>query len=212
MRLIDLTHPISPNMPAYPGTEPPVFETGCSIDDIGFLEKKITLYSHTGTHMDAPAHLIKGSKSLDDLPINHFYGNAFLLNCSNIMNQQIKIEDLEPHEAIIKRVEHLLIHTGWSQYWGTEKYFSDYPVLSIETAKWLSGFGLKGFGLDAISADEAETKDYRVHKTLLRNSTIIIENLTNLESLPCNQFIFSCFPLRFEKADGSPVRAVAFVD
>jgi len=76
MKIIDLTHSISPNMPVYPGTEPPVFITGCSIDDISFLEKKITLYSHTGTHMDAPAHLIKGSKTLDLLPIEHFYGKA----------------------------------------------------------------------------------------------------------------------------------------
>ena len=53
MRIIDLTHPISEDMPVYPGTEPPIFETGCSIEEAGFLEKKITLYSHTGTHIDA---------------------------------------------------------------------------------------------------------------------------------------------------------------
>lgn len=67
--LIDLTHPIASNMPVYPGTEPPVLITGCTIDESGFLEKKITLYSHTGTHVDAPAHLIKGAKTLDRLPI-----------------------------------------------------------------------------------------------------------------------------------------------
>ena len=112
-------------MPVYPGTEPPVFITGCSIDDIGFLEKKITLYSHTGTHMDAPAHLIKGSKTLDMLPIEHFYGKAVLLNFANIKSQAIGIKELEPHQDTIKQVDFLLIHTGWSQYWGTEKYFSE---------------------------------------------------------------------------------------
>ena len=212
MQLIDLTHTVSPNMPSYPGTEPPIFKTGCSIDEIGFLEKKITLYSHTGTHMDAPAHLIKGSKSLDELPIDHFYGNAFLLDFANIKNQRIEIKELEPHRDIIKQVEFLLIHTGWSRYWGTEKYFSNYLIFSIEAAEWLNGFGLKGVGLDTISADEADTQDYLVHKAFLRNNTVIIENLTNLEKLPCNKFNFSCFPLKFEDADGSPVRAVAFID
>ena len=77
MKIIDLTHSISPRMPVYPGTEPPIFIQGCSIDEIGFLEKKITLYSHTGTHIDAPAHLIKGSKTLDQLPVEHFQGRAF---------------------------------------------------------------------------------------------------------------------------------------
>jgi len=212
MKIVDLTHSISPNMPVYPGTEQPVFITGCSIDEIGFLEKKITLYSHTGTHMDAPAHLIKDSITLDLLPIDYFYGKALLLNFSNIENQTIGLDAFSPHQDTINLVEFLLIHTGWSQYWGTEKYFSDYHVLSLEAADWLSGFGLKGIGFDTISADEADTQEFPVHKAFLRNNTIILENLTNLEKLPCNQFFFSCFPLSFKGADGSPVRAVAFIE
>jgi kynurenine formamidase len=212
MKIIDLTHAISPNMPVYPGTEPPVFITGCSIDDIGFLEKKITFYSHTGTHIDAPAHLIKGSKTLDLLPIEHFYGKAFLLNVTNIKNRPIGIKEFEPYQDMLKQVEFLLIQTGWRRYWGSEKYFSGYPVLSPEAADWLSRFGLKGLGLDTISADEADTRDFPVHKAFLQNDAIIIENLTNLEQLPYNPFIFSCFPLSFEDADGSPVRALAFIE
>jgi kynurenine formamidase len=211
MKIIDLTHAISPNMPVYPGTEPPAFITGCSIDDIGFLEKKITFYSHTGTHIDAPAHIIKGAKTLDLLPIEHFYGKAFLLNVTNIKSRPIDIKEFEPHLETLMQVDFLLIQTGWSRYWGTEKYFSGYHVLSPAAADWLSRFGLKGLGLDTISADEADTRDFPVHKAFLQNDTIIIENLTNLERLPCNQFIFSCFPLSFEDADGSPVRALAFI-
>ncbi|MFC1819466.1 cyclase family protein [Thermodesulfobacteriota bacterium] len=212
MKLIDLTHSISPKMPVYPGTEPPVFITGCTIDDMGFLEKKITFYSHTGTHIDAPAHLIKGSKSLDLLPVEHFYGKAFLLDFAKNKSRTIGVKELEPHRDVIKQVQFLLIHTGWSQYWGTEKYFTDYHVLSVEAADWLSKFGLRGFGLDTISVDEADTQDFPIHKAFLRNDTIIIENLTNFEKLPCSQFILSCFPLYFEDADGSPVRAVAFIE
>ena len=212
MKIVDLTHSISENMPVYPGTEQPVFITGCSIDEIGFLEKKITLYSHTGTHMDAPAHLIKGSLTLDLLPIEHFFGKALLMNFANIKNQTIGIKEFSAHKDIIKQVEFLLLHTGWSQHWGTEKYFSDYPVLSLEAADWLSGFGFKGIGIDTISADEADSKEFPVHKAFLRNDTIIVENLANLEKLPCNQFVFSCFPLHFKDADGSPVRAVAFIE
>lgn len=212
MKLIDLTHSITPKMPVYPGTEPPLFTTGCSIDDDGFLEKKITLYSHTGTHIDAPAHLIKGSNTLNMLPINHFYGKAFLLNVADSENRIIGTQELELYGNTISQVDFLLIYTGWSLYWGNEKYFSDYPVLSSEAASWLSRFGLKGIGFDAISADKADTQDFPVHKAFLKKDTIIIENLTNLEKLPCDQFIFSCFPLRIEDADGSPVRAVAFIE
>jgi arylformamidase len=209
MRIVDLSHTVSPNMPVYPGTEQPIFITGCSIEEIGFLEKKITMYSHTGTHVDAPAHLIKGANTLDLLGIEHFHGPALMLNFEN--DKSINVSSLEPYEKEIEKIDFLLIHTGWSKYWGTAKYFSDYPVLSLEAADWLSEFQLKGLGLDTISADISETDDYLIHKILLNKSIIIIENLINLLSLPGSTFIFSCFPIKLEDADGSPVRAVAYI-
>ncbi len=210
MGIFDLSHTVSPNMPVYPGTEQPIFITGCSIDEIGFLEKKITMYSHTGTHVDAPAHLIKGAKTLDMLAIEHFHGSALLLNFENYNSKTIDVSSLESYRKEIEKIDFLLIHTGWSKYWGDEKYFSDYAVLSLEAANWLSEFQLKGLGLDTISADSSENDEYPVHKILLNKDTIIIENLTNLLSLPGPTFNFSCFPIKFKDADGSPVRAVAY--
>jgi len=133
------------------------------------------------------------------------------LNFENDKSKTINVSSLEPYEKEIEKIGFLLIHTGWSKYWGTEKYFSDYTVLSLEAANWLSKFQLKGLGLDTISADISETDDYPIHKILLKKNTIIIENLINLLSLPISIFTFSCFPIKFEDADGSPVRAVAYV-
>jgi kynurenine formamidase len=104
-----------------------------------------------------------------------------------------------------------LLSTGWSRYWGDKKYFSDYPVLTIEAAQWLNRFDLKGLGVDTISVDKADSKEFPIHKVFFQNDTILVENLANLETLTCRQFFFSCFPLSFDKADGSPVRAVAFI-
>ena len=84
--------------------------------------------------------------------------------------------------------------------------------MTHEAADLLSGFELKGLGLDTISADDADTRDFYVHKELLKADTIIIENLTNLENLPQTLFGFMCFPMLFKDADGSPVRAVAAVE
>jgi len=209
IRLVDLTHPISPDMPVYPGTDPPVLLPGCSLEQAGFLEKKITFYSHTGTHIDAPAHMLKDHNTLDRLGIDHFYGSALLIKLDNFTGRTIEVPHLAPYREQIAKVEFLLLATGWSQYWGSEKYFLHYPVLSLEAAIWINGFSLKGLGLDTISADTLDSKEYPVHKTLLQENTIIIENLANLAALPGNQFTFSCFPLSFEDADGSPVRAVA---
>ncbi len=211
MKLIDLTHMISPDMPVYPGTEQPVFFTGCSIEEDGFLEKKITLYSHTGTHMDAPAHLIKDHPTLDAFPIGHFYGPAVRLDFKNKRSKTIRVSDLEPYKNQIKNCDFILFHTGWSQYWGTEAYFTGYCVLTPDAADWLGRFQLKGIGLDTISADTADTQTYPVHTALLSRNILIIENLTHLASLPESGFHFSCFPIKFLDADGSPVRAVAYL-
>lgn len=212
MQFIDLSHTISPDMPVYPGTEQPVLKTGCSIEEDGFLEKKITFYSHTGTHMDAPVHLIKNAKTLNQLPISHFCGSAVSINLDGIIETRIELKHIQPFGDTIKESDFVLIHTGWSQYWGTQSYFSQYPVLTLEAAQWLSEFDLKGIGLDTISADTDTTQDYPVHKIFLEKDIIIIENLIQLDQLPGEPFHLACFPLKFESADGSPIRAVAIIE
>ena len=111
MKIIDLTHTISPDMLVYPGTEPPVLTTESTIEETGFLEKKITMFSHTGTHMDAPAHIIKDAKTLDLLPIEQFYGKAFLLDLlkakTDLKSETIDIKELEPHQESIEQGDDL---------------------------------------------------------------------------------------------------------
>ncbi len=212
MKLVDLTHIMRTDMPVYPGTEPPIFKTGCSIEVDGFLEKEITMFSHTGTHIDAPAHLIKEAKTLDQLELNHFYGAALLIDLESSEKSQIEHHDLEPYLEKITKVDFLILKTGWSRYWGTEAYFKDYPVLTLKAATWLSKFNLKGVGLDTISIDNADVKALVIHKIILEKNIIIIENLNNLADIKSPDFMFSCLPLRIEQADGSPVRAVAYVE
>ena len=110
----------------------------------------------------------------------------------------------------IWQAEFILLQTGWSRHWGRKSYFSGYPVLSPEAAEWLSGFGFKGFGMDTMSVDPMDSERLPVHRAFLERETILIENLTNLAAVPCSPFLFSCFPLKLEEADGSPVRAVAY--
>ena len=211
MKIIDLSHYITPTMPVYPGTSPPSFTTPCTIENVGFIEKKITLFSHTGTHIDAPSHIINGATTLDQLPADNFIGKAFLLNLKSIRKPTIDLSDLEHHQNRIRNSEFILLYTGWSRLWGKETYFQGYPVLSLEAAQWLSNFELKGLGTDMISVDEAGSSEFPIHRILLARNIIIIENLTNLQSLPNINFIFSCFPLRIKQADGSPVRAMAII-
>jgi len=210
MNIIDLSHTISPGMPVFPGDDPPVFMNRAVIDEDGFAEKGITLGSHVGTHIDAPAHIIPYAPTLDRMPIDRFVGKGSVIDLTGMTNPEIDTAFLRPYESLFKTSEFVLLHTGRSRFWGQDKYFRDYPILSIESALWVRSFGLKGIGVDAISVDELEAADLPIHKILLERM-LIIENLTNLDKLPKTGFTFSCFPLKLENADASPVRAVALL-
>lgn len=210
MNIIDLSHTISPGMPVYPGDDPPVITNRAAIDEDGFVEKSITLGSHVGTHIDAPAHIIPHSLTLDRMPIERFVGQGSIIDLTGLKYPGIDVSFLKPHETLFKTSEFILFYTGWGRFWGQEKYFRDYPLLSIEAALWIRSFGLKGIGVDALSVDEVEAADLPIHKILLERM-LIIENLTNLDKLPKTGFIFSCLPLKLENADASPIRAVAII-
>jgi len=212
MKVIDLTHTISPHMPVYPGTEPPVITAACSLEKDGFVERRITLYSHTGTHMDAPAHILQGAKTLDALPVSHFTGRACALALTGLESPAIGVGELEPYAELMDRVDFVLLHTGWGRFWGSGRYFEGYPVLTEEAARYLCGRSLKGVGVDAISVDPTPSEKLPVHRILLERDIVVVENLANLEALPEGVFRFACFPLKLQDADGSPVRAVAFVE
>ncbi len=208
MKIIDLSHTITPNMPVYPGTEQPIFIQANSIDQHGFAEKKLTLYSHTGTHIDAPAHIIEDQPKLDDLALSSFYGQA---QCIPIDQPEIEVHHFEQFNGQLHHLDFILIATGWSKFWGEDQYFGGYPVLTPAAADFLCKYKLKGIGFDTISADREDSTDFPVHNTLLQHM-IVIENLTNLEMLIGQNFQLCCFPLKIAEADGSPTRAVALVD
>ena len=81
MKMLDLTHCITPEMPVYPGTEPPRLTAACTMEKDGFRETLLEMYSHTGTHMDAPAHMLPKGRTLDDFPAETFAGRGFVLDC-----------------------------------------------------------------------------------------------------------------------------------
>jgi len=84
MRVIDLTHTIREGMPVYPGTEPPVLAAANSYEKDGFRETMLRMFSHTGTHVDPPAHLFAGRTTLDAFPPEQFIGRALVIDCRGL--------------------------------------------------------------------------------------------------------------------------------
>lgn len=208
---IDLSHLLNEDISVYPGTAKPSFEKLFTVEKDGFAERKISMLTHSGTHMDAPSHLISGGKSVDLFPLDKFNGNAFCIDCTDIPTPEIELDFLKNYNSMIGKNEFIFFRTGWSAKWKSKSYFSDFPVLSTDSAKWLSEFNLKGVGVDAISVDPVNSKNLPNHHILLKQEILIIENLTNLNKVTNKNFVFNCFPLNIEGADGMSIRAVANV-
>ena len=211
MNILDLTYVISPHMPVYPGTEGPTLSPACTYEKDGFQETLLSMYSHTGTHMDAPAHVFSGRASLDELPASQFVGKATVIRCDDLgEGGKITMEHVRKN-PLAEQADFLLFHTGWGQYWGKPEYYGDYPCVTAEVADFLIQTGKKGVGLDTISLDPIAS--LTLHRQVLStNKTVIIENLNNLDKLPEGLFTLCALPLRYENADGSPIRAVAILE
>ena len=213
MKVIDLTHTIKAGMPVFPGTEPPKLDAASTFENDGFRETLLTMYSHTGTHMDAPAHVREDGITLDKFGADKFVGKAIVVDCSDLSEgDTIDISYINKYKGIIEDAEFVLFKTGWDRYWDTEKYYGNFPVISEEVADYLISSNKKGIGLDVISIEDLESEDLPMHHKVLKNNLVIIENLCNLDQIGSDLFTFCALPLKFINSDGASVRAVAILD
>lgn len=211
MKIIDLSHEIHPSIPVYPGTTPPSFVQTHTIEQDGFAEITFSMATHTATHMDAPAHILAGGKTLDRFDAAHFAGRAVVIDALDVPDGTITANRLEPYSSRLEQADFALIHTGWSRYWGEKGYFGGFPALTADAAEKLAGFRLQGVGIDAISVDPIDSYDLPVHHILLEAGILIIENLARLDAIEKDDVHFICLPLKIRDADGSPARAVAII-
>lgn len=209
--VVDLTHTISASMPCFPGCEPPELLELSTVPSRGYAERRISICSHTGTHMDAPAHLLEGGRLLDEYGADRLVGSGIALDLTGLKEPRIRVADLEPLRFEIEGRDFVLLCTGWSGRWGRAGYFQGYPVLTPEAAQWIAERGPKGVGVDMISVDPMDTDTFVVHRIFLEREIVIIENLTRLEALLGRSFLLCCLPLKVRRADGAPARAVALL-
>jgi arylformamidase len=216
IKVIDLTQILNEQMTVYPGTPGPKLEVVNTVEKDGFSEYMLKLVSHTGTHIDAPCHIFKNAKSIDQFPVDKFIGSAIIIPCQD--QKEITLEFLQSFEDKIAQTDFILFFTGWQYKWNTNGYFDNCPTPTMEAAKWLTKFKLKGIGFDAFSIDKIGTADKVTpdnlpnHYIILEKEILLIENLNNLDKLPDHPFTFQCLPLYLEKVDGSPIRAVAIIN
>ena len=183
MLVHDLTHTITEDILVWPGTEQPKLSEGSTFERDGFRETRLEIFSHVGTHMDAPAHMRVDRPQLDELPASAFCGTAWVLDARGCALESAAGADF------------LLVCTGWDRFWNTPEYFGSFPVLSEAAVRRAVELGVKGIGLDTMGIDPMDAEGFPRHHIMFENSLVIVENLCNLTEIAGRRVFFAALRL-----------------
>jgi kynurenine formamidase len=192
-------------MPTYPGDPAVSLSPHATHESDGYRVTACEFGSHTGTHVDAPAHVDPAGRTLEDYPVERFLFDARLADCRGVgAGEAVEVSDLTSPETAVADRDLLLVRTGWADHWGTDRYL-DHPVLAPDAAEWCAERGV-AVGLDTPSPDPFGDAALPAHHALLGDDCLVIENLRNLSGLP-ETFAVRALPVL--GVDGSPARVVA---
>ena len=175
---------------------------------------ELSTSTHQGTHLDAPFHFYNDGKTLDQMRLEQFYGQTSLVDLAPggalEPGTPLTVEMFLAHEHKFFEGAKVIYRTGWDRMFGKPAFFSDFPTLTLDAARWMAE---KKIGLIGMDTPTPSTDWKECHLILLHEEVemVIVEGLTRLETLP-ESFTFIGFPMNIKGRDGSPIRAVALVD
>lgn len=203
MKIYDITIPISPELPSFPG-DPQV-----RIEPVTRLDRgdqanvsRLTMSTHSGTHIDVARHYSDHGLSVEHIPLTLLVGQALVVELHGV--RSIGRAELSRHT--LRGVERLLLKTDNSQLWDRPGFCEEYASLTPDGARYLVEEGVKVVGIDYLSIERFDG-DGEVHRILLGNGVLVIEGL-NLGGVAAGTYELICLPLKIKDGDGAPVRAV----
>lgn len=204
MTLIDISLSIQPGMATYEG------DPGVQITPHFRIARGdpanvsiLSLGSHTGTHLDAPAHFLDGAATLDQLPLDVLIGPALVAEVP--ADRPIGRRALE--RLGLNRHRRLLLKTRNSALWARGRFTRDYVSLALDGARYLVEQGIQLVGIDSLSIEAFHAPGYPVHRHLLGAGVVILEGL-NLAGVQPGVYELLCLPLPVKDVDGAPCRAI----
>lgn len=211
--IYDLSIPISPDMPVYPGDPSAEVTPASRISQGAGANVSILRFgSHTGTHVDPPFHFIEGGATVDELPLDVLVGECLV---HKVESPVIRIEDLE---GIPQGTERIIFKTGNSDLWraagastpirrGKPGFQTDYTYLDPDAAEWLIKLGIRLVGIDYLSIEKLKSGTHPTHTRLLQAGVVIVEGL-DCSGVPEGMYTLVCLPLKIKGGDGAPARAI----
>jgi kynurenine formamidase len=205
-RIIDLTLTLAPPM------------RGVTIDPVktlprdGWNANRLGLYSHCGTHVDAPRHFFTAGGTIDAVDLSVCIGRARVIDLTPIAAREIvTVEHLGAAADRIRPGERLLLRTDWYTRHGTADYRDALPRVGLDLAQWLVDRGVALLGVEPPSVADVGNIDEltAVHRVLLGGGIVIVEGLAHLDQIEGEMVDLTVLPLKIHDGDGAPARAVA---
>lgn len=207
MEIIDITAPVSPKSVMWPGQDAPSREFASHTDrgDPSTVSRW-ELSAHTGTHADARMHFIPGGWTMESLELSRCVGPCRVVDLTHLEGH-VSRADLEAAE--VAGTTRLLLKTRNSEggLLDREGFVEDYAAISLEAAEYLVEIGVEMVGVDYLSVEPFEDKEFGTHHALLGADVVIFEGLV-LAGVGPGEYFLACLPLKLVGSDGSPVRAI----
>jgi kynurenine formamidase len=233
-QLVDLSHAYDERSIFWPTAEP--FRLRKDADGVtpaGYYYASNSFFTseHGGTHLDAPLHFAEGKQSVDQIPLQRFFGPAVVVDVIQASEKnadyQVTVDDLtrtETGHGPITADAIVLLRTGYSSRWpdaarylGTSERGANavpklhFPGLHPDAAKWLVAKDVRAVGIDTASIDYGQSTLFETHRILYEANIPAFENLTALDRLPARGAFIVALPMKIAGGSGAPLRAVAIL-
>ena len=204
-RLFDISVPVMNGGVVYPGNPEIHIEAQQDMAKGGSSNVSLlAIGSHTGTHVDAPKHMIPSGAGVDAIPLDALMGPAILVAFEDevmaVTAELLRAQPLEGHERV-------LIKTRNSGFIRQRDFHRDYTYVAPDAAEYLVSLGVRLVGVDYLSIEQFHSGHHRTHKTLLSRGIVIVEGL-DLSRPPAGEYQLYCLPILLAGIDGAPARAV----
>jgi arylformamidase len=207
LKILDISVPISAELPVWPGDPPIVLERYKFIsEENASNDSRIACSVHSGTHVDAPAHFIENGASVEQLPLEILMGPVTVVAP---LEAEVITPQLLEAQALAPETRRLLIKTKNSALWADpgHPFNPDFVALNSESARWIVDKGIDLVGIDYLSIQMYKDTEALTHRTLLEAGIVIVEGL-DLRKVDPGDYQLFCLPIKLAGCEGAPARAV----
>ena len=205
--LYDISLPLSPDLPIWPGDSPLSLIQTMSMDtgadaNVSRLEAGV----HSGTHVDAPHHFLNDGRTVETLPLDALVGPAYVLRIADDVS--LITAEVLSRASIPEGTTRLLLRTRNSRWWqrGDKTFHEDFVAVTADGAAWMVAHDIRLVGVDYLSVAPYDD-GVPTHRILLEAGIVIIEGC-DLSRVPQGEYDLYCLPLKLVGAEGAPARTI----